>query len=63
MVETVNMTIEEGESAENLSLRLLEAVARARGGTADDLDLCLHEHVDVAALGELFGFSPSAPAR
>lgn len=63
MENGVRSTITEGEPPGKLSLHLVEAIAAARGTTPDDLDLCLHDYLDVAALAELFESVPTAPTR
>ncbi|MFC4356390.1 HalOD1 output domain-containing protein [Halobium salinum] len=63
MDEPVWSTVSGEESPGKLSLYLVETIAEARGTSADDLDLCLHEYVDVSALTALFESGLTAPTR
>lgn len=63
MHEPVRTTIADDERPGKLSLHLVETLAKARGTSPDDLDVCLHDHIDVSALAALFRSSPLAPSR
>ncbi|MFC6725064.1 HalOD1 output domain-containing protein [Halobium palmae] len=59
----VRLTLDRNDPDGSLSLSIAGALGQAMGVDGADLDLCLHDYVDLTALSQLFGSGVGGSGR